>query len=73
MLGEQGYQIITGKNELILRAKGEDGLFYGTQTLIQLTLDTDLRRKLGEKGRQSALERYDRNLIVANFIHFLLE
>ncbi|MBE9512266.1 MAG: beta-N-acetylhexosaminidase, partial [Bacteroidetes bacterium] len=36
MLGEQGYQIITGKNELIIRAKGEDGLFYGTQTLMQL-------------------------------------
>jgi len=27
MLGEQGYQIITGKNELIIRSKGEDGLF----------------------------------------------
>ena len=36
MLGEEGYQIITGKNELIIRAKGEDGLFYGTQTLMQL-------------------------------------
>ena len=36
MLGEQGYQIITGENELIIRAKREDGLFYGTQTLMQL-------------------------------------
>ncbi|NOY37325.1 MAG: family 20 glycosylhydrolase [Chlorobi bacterium] len=36
MIGEQGYQLITGKNELIIKANGEDGLFYGTQTLLQI-------------------------------------
>lgn len=41
------------------------------QALRQLTLDTDLRRKLGEKGRQSALERFDRDKITVNFAHYL--
>jgi hypothetical protein len=36
MIGRQGYQLITDKNELIVRANGEEGLFYGTQTLLQL-------------------------------------
>ncbi len=36
MLGVQGYQITTGKNELVIKANGEDGLFYGTQTLLQI-------------------------------------
>jgi len=33
---EQGYQIISDKNGLIIRARSEAGLFYGTQTLKQL-------------------------------------
>lgn len=36
MIGMQGYQITTGKNELVIKANGEDGLFYGTQTLLQI-------------------------------------
>ena len=32
----QGYQLITEANQLIIRAKGEAGLFYGTQTLLQI-------------------------------------
>ncbi|MCK4344351.1 MAG: beta-N-acetylhexosaminidase [Bacteroidales bacterium] len=36
MLGGQGYQITTGKDELVIKANGEDGLFYGTQTLLQI-------------------------------------
>ena len=35
-LDRQGYQLITGTSELVIRANGEDGLFYGTQTLLQL-------------------------------------
>ena len=35
---DQGYQITTGENELVIRAKGEAGLFYGTQTLLQLIM-----------------------------------
>jgi N-acetyl-beta-hexosaminidase len=35
-LKEQGYQITTKKGELQIMANGEDGLFYGTQTLLQL-------------------------------------
>ncbi|MFQ5965946.1 MAG: glycosyltransferase family 4 protein [Candidatus Scalinduaceae bacterium] len=43
------------------------------QALRQMTLETDLRRKLGEQGRQSVLEKYDRGLIVDNFVNFLEE
>ena len=32
----QGYQLTTEVNQLIIRAKGEAGLFYGTQTLLQI-------------------------------------
>jgi hexosaminidase len=35
-LDAQGYQLITGTGEVLIRANGEDGLFYGTQTLLQL-------------------------------------
>lgn len=35
-LGKQGYQISVSKNEIIISASGEEGLFYGTQTLLQL-------------------------------------
>ncbi|MCF6224635.1 MAG: beta-N-acetylhexosaminidase [Flavobacteriaceae bacterium] len=35
-IGEQGYELSTGANVLTIRAKGEDGLFYGVQTLFQL-------------------------------------
>ncbi|HBH85775.1 MAG TPA: hypothetical protein DDY34_18490 [Bacteroidales bacterium] len=33
---DQGYQIITGEREVLISAKGEAGLFYGTQTFLQL-------------------------------------
>jgi len=39
-LKEQGYQITTGENELVIKARGEAGLFYGTQTLLQLIKNT---------------------------------
>jgi hypothetical protein len=35
-INEQGYQLTTGKQELIISARTETGLFYGTQTLLQL-------------------------------------
>ena len=35
-IGKQGYQISVSKNEIIITASGEEGLFYGTQTLLQL-------------------------------------
>ncbi len=35
-LKEQGYQITTSRNELVVAANSEDGLFYGTQTVLQL-------------------------------------
>ena len=37
-LKEQGYQITARDGELQIMARGEDGLFYGTQTLLQLIL-----------------------------------
>ena len=33
---KQGYQISVNNNEIIITASGEEGLFYGTQTLLQL-------------------------------------
>jgi len=39
----QAYELITDAGQLIIRAQGEAGLFYGTQTLLQLL-------KQGEKG-----------------------
>jgi predicted amidohydrolase len=35
-LKDQGYQITAGEKELVICARNEDGLFYGTQTLLQL-------------------------------------
>lgn len=35
-VGPQGYQLVTGKNEITISASSEEGLFYGTQTLLQL-------------------------------------
>ena len=32
----QGYQLVTGADQLVIRAKGVSGLFYGTQTLLQI-------------------------------------
>ncbi len=35
-VNNQGYQLISCENEVIVKANGEDGLFFGTQTLLQL-------------------------------------
>lgn len=35
-LRDQGYQLKAREGEIIICARGEDGLFYGTQTLLQL-------------------------------------
>jgi len=35
-MNPQGYQISTGARELVIRAGGDAGLFYGSQTLLQL-------------------------------------
>jgi hexosaminidase len=32
----QGYDLTTGNSQLVIRAKGATGLFYGTQTLLQI-------------------------------------
>jgi predicted amidohydrolase len=40
-LKDQGYQITTGVKEITVKARGEAGLFYGTQTLLQLIQKTD--------------------------------
>lgn len=36
MDSDQGYQLTTGNKEIVIRAGSEAGLFYGTQTLLQL-------------------------------------
>jgi hexosaminidase len=40
-LKDQGYQITTGNRELVISAYGEAGLFYGTQTFLQLIKQND--------------------------------
>lgn len=35
-LGDEGYSLDISANKIVLRANGEAGLFYGTQTLLQL-------------------------------------
>lgn len=35
-IGKQGYEISSGNNEVTVTATGEEGLFYGTRTLLQL-------------------------------------
>jgi hypothetical protein len=40
-LKDQGYQITTGERELVIKANGEAGLFYGTQTLLQLIVQAE--------------------------------
>lgn len=40
-LKDQGYQIVAGDRELVIRASGEAGLFYGTQTFLQLIQQND--------------------------------
>ena len=35
-LNNQGYQLVSGENKVLIKANGEDGLFYGTQTFRQL-------------------------------------
>lgn len=37
---EQGYQLIASGKRLVIRARTEDGLFYGTQTFLQLIANT---------------------------------
>lgn len=39
-IGEQGYALATDTNALTISAKGEDGLFYGVQTIFQLLKKT---------------------------------
>lgn len=34
--GKQGYKISVNKKQIVISASGEEGLFYGTQTLLQL-------------------------------------
>ena len=38
--GSDGYRIVVDKNEITITAPGETGLFYGTQTLLQLIQKT---------------------------------
>jgi colanic acid biosynthesis glycosyl transferase WcaI len=43
------------------------------QALRKLTMDKELRKRLGRNGRLAVRERFDRQRIVADFLHFLEE
>jgi predicted amidohydrolase len=38
IIPDQGYQLITSKDKIIIRANSEAGLFYGTRTFLQLII-----------------------------------
>jgi len=63
-LKDQGYQIITGEKELVIKARGESGLFYGTQTLLQLI------QKTGNGFKVPGLEITDWPDIMQRAIHY---
>jgi hexosaminidase len=49
-IGEQGYQLEVSPNQIIIKARKAAGLFYGTQTLLQLIQNED--KKLYVKGME---------------------
>ena len=62
--GKQGYQIITGKNEIVITANDEEGLFYGTRTLLQLI------QKLGDSYQVPGLKIKDWPAILQRAVHY---
>jgi hypothetical protein len=64
ILGMQGYQITTGKEELVIKANGEDGLFYGVQTLMQII------QKTREGYKVSGMEIQDWPDIKKRAVHY---
>lgn len=41
MIPLQGYQLLTSKNKLVIRSNSVEGLFYGTQTFLQVITDDE--------------------------------
>ena len=60
----QGYQLVVHKGELIISAKSEEGLFYGTQTFLQLILKT------AEGNKVPGLSITDRPDILKRAVHY---
>jgi len=63
-IGRQGYQLSISKNEIIITASAEEGLFYGTQTLLQLI------QKEGSGYKVSGLKITDWPDIAERAIHY---
>ena len=61
---EQGYSLKTGEKEIVISAYGETGLFYGTQTFLQLIQQTS------DGYRIPGLTIYDRPDIMTRAIHY---
>lgn len=61
---KQGYQIAVGKNEIIISASDEEGLFYGTRTLLQL-----IQRK-GDGYQVPGLKIVDWPAILQRAVHY---
>ncbi|NIA28754.1 MAG: family 20 glycosylhydrolase [Actinobacteria bacterium] len=40
-IGDQGYELFVNRDSIVIRAKGEAGLFWGTRTLLQLVQQRD--------------------------------
>ncbi len=60
----QGYQLTVSGNRVVIRARSEDGLFYGTQTLLQLIGNA------GETLKIPALVINDRPDILQRAVHY---
>lgn len=61
---KQGYQIAVGKNEIIITANDEEGLFYGTRTLLQLV------QKKGNAYLVPGLKIVDWPAILQRAVHY---
>lgn len=61
---QQGYQITTSKNEIIIKGNDEDGLFYGTRTLLQLI------QKKGESYQVLGLKITDWPSVLIRAVHY---
>lgn len=61
---KQGYEIVVSKNEIIITANDEDGLFYGTRTLLQLI------QKKGNNYQVPGLKIVDWPSVLVRAVHY---
>ncbi len=63
-IGKQGYEIVSDEKGIIITAVGEEGLFYGTRTLLQLI------QKKGDHFQVPGLKIVDWPAILQRAVHY---